>query len=138
MTSKWWYSPSGEIFDVPEPFIHKRWIGDNREMLQDDYGIEMNILGDMTKQLVELGWARIVGNTYGVNADVLESRIGDLKNFLIQKFPQLWREGSDIVVIINNTEPSATEVQEHSSLVKAYLAGKRSMQRPSSRMVPNL
>jgi len=123
---RWWYSPDGKAFEVEEP-THELWIGDNKEMLKKDYGVELRTTGgNMPRELVGLGWGRILGvGSRGMNVEIPERSIAHVESFLIKEFPQLWREGSGVLLIINNVDMPARIVQEHQTLAEAYRAGKR-------------
>ncbi len=135
-TGKWWHSPTGKAYAVREPSTHRRWMSDNAEALKDEYGIELNALEPSTRQLTDAGWARVLASGGGVNAEVRESRIAGLEGFLIREFPQLWREGSGAVLILNNVDMPASAVQSHPSLREAYRAAKREQTKAASLALP--
>lgn len=101
----YWIDPNGKVFEVRGDasaenidYSHFEWIKDNWEMLEADYGIDIETLDsmDMVGDLVSRGWTRIGDSTGSDNWQVQIADIHAIPKSVDNVLAQFAPEGAQI------------------------------------------
>ena len=108
----YWIDPSGKIFEVRGSTgnnvgsegnkygptnTHSRWILDNLDMLEKNYGIDPKNFSGTSGSLIDLGWIR-VGDAYGTDWGVTVKSLNNIPSSVDDLLAQFAPEGSKITV----------------------------------------